>query len=63
MKYKLNGNTFRIVPENSMNSFWLGKIWGKHGGSVTFVQSTDDPKKISYYEIEVKELFKILIAP
>lgn len=64
MKYKLhNSDTLRIFPENSMDTFWLGKIWGKHGGSVMFVQSTDDPKEISYYEIEIQELFKILIGP
>jgi len=68
MKYKLtkliNANdTLRIFPENPMDFFWLGKIWGKHGGKIMFVEDTGSPKEISYYEIGTEELFKQLIAP
>lgn len=52
-----------MSPENPMDIFWLGKIWGKYKGSVTFAQSTDDPQSIEYYEIETKHLLEILIAP
>jgi len=61
MIFKIEKETIRVFPENTMDVFYLGKIWGQHGGTVMFVQSTDDPKKIEYYELKLNKLFEILI--
>ena len=60
MKYKLVKNILEIIPENSMDSFWIGKIWGKYGGMVEFVRTSDTPQEIRCYRLELDLLFKIL---
>ena len=60
MKYKLVKDGLEVIPENSMDHFWIGKMWGKHGGVVEFIQATNDPQELRCYKLELSLLFKIL---
>jgi hypothetical protein len=65
LKYKLVKNVLEIIPENPMDHFWIGKMWGKYGGMVEFVQPTDDPptddpQELRCLRLESDLLFKIL---
>lgn len=60
MKYKIEKEVIKMFPENTMDVFYLGKIWGQHGGSVMFVQDTDNPRKIEHYQLDLNRLFEVL---